>query len=66
MTRHRNGIAGEFSAEQIWIKSIKQIWIKSVQQEQFKSELHDLRTGKTVSLKSKIATLLPMLIDGII
>ena len=64
LTRRRDGTGGEYSVEEL--DQAERIWIIAVQQEQFKTELEDLRAGKNVSPKSKIAALSPVLIDGII
>ena len=64
LTRHRDGTTGEFTPSEM--EHAEKSWIKAVQHKQFESELRDLKAGRAVNTKSRIADLSPVLIDGII
>ncbi|XP_043203370.1 uncharacterized protein LOC122371261 [Amphibalanus amphitrite] len=64
LLRHRDGVTGEFTPCEI--EEAERAWIKTVQHEQLASELKDLKAGRAVRSKSKIAGLSPVLVGGII
>ena len=53
LLRHRDGAAGEFTPCEM--EHAERVWIKTVQHELFATELKDLKAGRAVRPKSKIA-----------